>query len=163
MSRTGYSWTLPFLPEVPVRNNRVPGLYQHVVWQKDPTLLFIGAVAAGLTFKVFEWQSVSAPTGVIFKKLLPDLAPHARIDLDEQMPSARSIFDFNGQEVVTRVPPLLASFRVGGTSDDADIVGVTLHALQMLMTEKLNAGVLIEPVFNRIAVAQPVEWMVTHR
>ncbi|KAK3319463.1 hypothetical protein B0T19DRAFT_478607 [Cercophora scortea] len=57
---TGYSWTLPFLPQVAVRNNRVPELYQHVVWQQDPTLLFIGAVGAGLTFKVFEWQAVLA-------------------------------------------------------------------------------------------------------
>ena len=57
---TGYRWTLPFLPQVPTRNNRVPDLYQHVVWQKDPTLLFVGAVAAGLTFKVFEWQAVYA-------------------------------------------------------------------------------------------------------
>ncbi|KAK3947685.1 hypothetical protein QBC32DRAFT_318566 [Pseudoneurospora amorphoporcata] len=57
---TGYSWTVPFLPQVPVRNNRVPDLYQHVVWQKDPSLLFVGAVGAGLTFKVFEWQAVYA-------------------------------------------------------------------------------------------------------
>ncbi|OAA69021.1 Flavin-containing monooxygenase FMO [Cordyceps fumosorosea ARSEF 2679] len=58
---TGYTWTLPFLPVVPVRGgNRVPGLYQHVVWQADPTLLFVGAVNAGLTFKVFEWQAVFA-------------------------------------------------------------------------------------------------------
>lgn len=41
---TGYSWSLPFLPDVPVRNNRVTGLYQHVVYQKDATLLFVGAV-----------------------------------------------------------------------------------------------------------------------
>lgn len=57
---TGFSWSLPFLPQVPVRNNRVPGLYQHVVWQQDPTLLFVGAVGAGLTFKIFEWQAVYA-------------------------------------------------------------------------------------------------------
>lgn len=57
---TGYSWTLRFLPDVAVRNNRVPGLYQHVVWQRDPTLLFVGAVQAGLTFKIFEWQAVYA-------------------------------------------------------------------------------------------------------
>lgn len=58
---TGYSWTLPFLSQVlPVRNNRVPDLYQHVVWQQDPSLLFVGAVGAGLTFKVFEWQAVYA-------------------------------------------------------------------------------------------------------
>lgn len=57
---TGYSWSLPFLPQVAVRNNRVPGLYQHVVWRADPTLLFVGAVGAGLTFKIFEWQAVYA-------------------------------------------------------------------------------------------------------
>ncbi|KAK3896785.1 hypothetical protein C8A05DRAFT_48325 [Staphylotrichum tortipilum] len=57
---TGYTWTLPFLPQVATRNNRVPGLYQHVVWREDPSLLFVGAVAAGLTFKVFEWQAVWA-------------------------------------------------------------------------------------------------------
>ncbi|KAK2879508.1 hypothetical protein FQN49_000810 [Arthroderma sp. PD_2] len=68
---TGYSWTLPFLPGVPVRNNRVPDLYQHIVWQKDPTLLFIGAVAAGLTFKVFEWQSVLAARLLAGRATLP--------------------------------------------------------------------------------------------
>lgn len=68
---TGYSWTLPFLPTVPVRNNRVPDLYQHVVWQKDPTLLFVGAVAAGLTFKVFEWQSVLAARLLAGRATLP--------------------------------------------------------------------------------------------
>ncbi|KAK4159568.1 hypothetical protein QBC43DRAFT_272113 [Cladorrhinum sp. PSN259] len=57
---TGYSWTLPFLPQVEIRNNRVPELYQHVVYQRDPTLVFVGAVGAGLTFKIFEWQAVLA-------------------------------------------------------------------------------------------------------
>ena len=42
---TGYSWSLPFLPDVRIRNNRVPGLYYQVVYQKDPSLLFIGAVS----------------------------------------------------------------------------------------------------------------------
>jgi hypothetical protein len=64
---TGYSWTLPFLQDVWGKgngvecvNNRVPGLYQHVFWRRDPTLIFVGAVAAGFTFKVFEWQAVLA-------------------------------------------------------------------------------------------------------
>ncbi|KAI6323557.1 hypothetical protein MCOR34_001810 [Pyricularia oryzae] len=57
---TGYSWTLPFLPQIQPKKNRVPGLYHHVVWQQDPTLLFVGAVGAGLTFKIFEWQAVLA-------------------------------------------------------------------------------------------------------
>ncbi|KAK4458620.1 hypothetical protein QBC42DRAFT_209919 [Cladorrhinum samala] len=57
---TGYSWTMPFLPQVEIRNNRVPELYQHVVYRRDPTLVFVGAVGAGLTFKIFEWQAVLA-------------------------------------------------------------------------------------------------------
>lgn len=70
---TGYSWSLPFLPQLQIRNNRVPGLYQHVVWQNDPTLLFIGAVAAGLTFKVFEWQAVLAARLLAGRATLPAL------------------------------------------------------------------------------------------
>lgn len=41
---TGYTWTLPFLPNVEIRNNRVPGLYLHIFHNQDPTLAFIGAV-----------------------------------------------------------------------------------------------------------------------
>ena len=42
---TGFNWTLPFLPHIEVRNNRVPGLYQHIFHRADPTLTFIGAVS----------------------------------------------------------------------------------------------------------------------
>jgi hypothetical protein len=70
---TGYTWSLPFLPIVEVRNNRVPGLYQHVVYQKDPTLLFVGAVGAGLTFKIFEWQAVLAARVLSGRATLPSL------------------------------------------------------------------------------------------
>jgi hypothetical protein len=68
---TGYSWTLPFLPNVEVRNNRVPNLYQHVVYTPDPSLLFIGAVSAGLTFKVFEWHAVLAARILAGRATLP--------------------------------------------------------------------------------------------
>ena len=70
---TGYTWTLPFLPQVAVRNNRVPGLWQHVVWRGDPgaTLLFVGAVGAGLTFKIFEWQAVYAARLLAGRAALP--------------------------------------------------------------------------------------------
>ncbi|KAH7159773.1 hypothetical protein B0J13DRAFT_112821 [Dactylonectria estremocensis] len=68
---TGFSWTLPFLPAVPVRNNRVPDLFQHVVWRHDPTLLFVGAVGAGLTFKIFEWQAVYAARLLAGRGTLP--------------------------------------------------------------------------------------------
>ena len=70
---TGYTWSLPFLPHVEVRNNRIPGLYQHVVYQKDPTLLFVGAVGAGLTFKIFEWQAVLAARILSGRAALPSL------------------------------------------------------------------------------------------
>ncbi|KAH9869017.1 hypothetical protein J1614_008094 [Plenodomus biglobosus] len=71
---TGYTWTLPFLPHVEIRNNRVPGLYQHVVYTKDPTLLFVGAVAPGLTFRIFEWQAVLAARVLSGRARLPPLA-----------------------------------------------------------------------------------------
>jgi hypothetical protein len=50
---TGYSWTIHFFPEMAatIRNNRLPNLYQHVFWREDPTLCFVGAIAAGFTFK----------------------------------------------------------------------------------------------------------------
>ncbi|KAF2730688.1 FAD/NAD(P)-binding domain-containing protein [Polyplosphaeria fusca] len=79
---TGYSWSLPFLPNVEVRNNRVPLLYQHVVYQKDPSLLFIGAVAAGLTFKVFEWQAVLAARILAGRATLPPLAEQEKWEKD---------------------------------------------------------------------------------
>lgn len=71
---TGYAWSLPFLPQVPVRNNRVPGLYQHVVWREDPSLLFVGAVGAGLTFKIFEWHAVYAARLLAGRGKLPSKA-----------------------------------------------------------------------------------------
>lgn len=79
---TGYSWTLPFLPQVEVRNNRVPNLYQHVVYQKDPTLLFVGAVGAGLTFKIFEWQGVLAARILSGRAILPSLAEQEKWEQD---------------------------------------------------------------------------------
>jgi hypothetical protein len=52
---TGYSWTLHMLPDVEIRNNRVPGLYQHVFKQEDPTLIFVGAVSPSLS--LYRWYS----------------------------------------------------------------------------------------------------------
>lgn len=72
---TGYQWSLPFLEDVDiqVRNNRVPGLYLHVFKRGDPTLAFIGAVAAGLTFRVYEWQSVLAARFLAGRIQLPSI------------------------------------------------------------------------------------------
>lgn len=71
---TGFTWTLPFLPDVPTRNNRVPDIYQHVFYRHDPSLAFIGAVGAGLTFKVFEWQAVAAARILAGKGALPPVS-----------------------------------------------------------------------------------------
>ncbi|KAH8598712.1 hypothetical protein B0O99DRAFT_505825 [Bisporella sp. PMI_857] len=79
---TGYSWTLPFLPDVPIRNNRVPDLYLHVFKRDDPTLIFIGAVAAGLTFKVYEWQSVLAARYLADRIELPSVEEQERWERD---------------------------------------------------------------------------------
>lgn len=75
---TGFSWTLPFLPGVKTRNNRVPDLYQHVVYRDDPSLLFVGAVGAGLTFKIFEWQAVLAARILSGRAILPPLEEQER-------------------------------------------------------------------------------------
>ncbi|TPX08033.1 uncharacterized protein E0L32_010233 [Thyridium curvatum] len=79
---TGYSWTLPFLPSVEVRNNRIPKLYQHVVYQPDPSLVFVGAVGAGLTFKVFEWQAVLAARVLAGRASLPSSEAQAKWEED---------------------------------------------------------------------------------
>ncbi|KAK3367683.1 hypothetical protein B0H63DRAFT_85081 [Podospora didyma] len=79
---TGYSWTVPFLPQVEVRNNRVHGLYQHVVWQDDPSLVFVGAVGAGLTFKIFEWQAVLAARLLAGRVTLPQAQEMKAWELD---------------------------------------------------------------------------------
>ncbi|KAL3417859.1 dimethylaniline monooxygenase (n-oxide forming) [Phlyctema vagabunda] len=71
---TGYTWTLPFLPPLAktIRNNRLPNLWQHVFWNEDPSLTFVGAVAAGFTFKVFEWQAVLAARYLAGRIPVPD-------------------------------------------------------------------------------------------
>lgn len=101
---TGYDWTLPFLPDVPTRNNRVPGLYLHVFKRGDPTLAFVGAVsfacvkvpyilrtranykraqvAAGLTFKVYEWQAVLAARVLAGRATLPSIEEQEKWEAD---------------------------------------------------------------------------------
>jgi Flavin-binding monooxygenase-like len=79
---TGYSWTLPFLPDMEIRNNRVPGLYMHVFNRQDPTLTFVGAVAAGFTFKVFEWQAVLAARYLAGRITLPPIAEQKKWEED---------------------------------------------------------------------------------
>jgi hypothetical protein len=77
---TGYTWTLPFLPDLAatIRQNRVPNLYQHIFWREDPTLCFVGAIAAGFTFKVFEWQAVLAARFLAGRIALPPQSEQRR-------------------------------------------------------------------------------------
>ncbi|KAJ5930296.1 hypothetical protein N7466_005789 [Penicillium verhagenii] len=79
---TGFTWTLPFLPQVSTRSNRVPDLYQHVFYRHDPSLVFIGAVGAGLTFKVFEWQAVAAARILAGRGALPSLVEQESWETD---------------------------------------------------------------------------------
>ncbi|KAK0613722.1 hypothetical protein B0T14DRAFT_539454 [Immersiella caudata] len=44
----------PFYRRSQSETNRVPGLYQHVVWHQDPTLLFVGAVGRRATLPPVE-------------------------------------------------------------------------------------------------------------
>ncbi|KAK1751171.1 hypothetical protein QBC47DRAFT_417586 [Echria macrotheca] len=71
---TGYTWSLPFLPSVDITRHRIRGLYQHVVYRSDSTLLFVGAVGTGLTFKIFEWQAVLAARVLAGRVELPSTA-----------------------------------------------------------------------------------------
>ncbi|KAJ5998760.1 hypothetical protein N7451_006570 [Penicillium sp. IBT 35674x] len=79
---TGFTWTLPFLPQVATRSNRVPDLYQHVFYRHDPSLVFIGAVGAGLTFKVFEWQAVAAARILAGRGTLPPVSEQQSWETD---------------------------------------------------------------------------------
>jgi hypothetical protein len=81
---TGYSWTLHFIPELAatIRNNRLPNLYQHVFWREDPTLCFVGATAAGFTFKVFEWQAVLAARFLAGRITLPPVSEQIKWEED---------------------------------------------------------------------------------
>lgn len=65
-----------------IRNNRVPGLYMHVFNQADPTLAFVGAVAAGFTFKVFEWQAVLAARFLAGRIMLPPIEEQEKWEQD---------------------------------------------------------------------------------
>ncbi|PGH02231.1 hypothetical protein AJ79_07680 [Helicocarpus griseus UAMH5409] len=79
---TGYTWSLPFLPGIPTRHNRVPDIYLHVFHQRDPTLAFVGANAAGFTFKVFEWQAVLAARVLAGRAQLPPLNVQKKWEAD---------------------------------------------------------------------------------
>lgn len=81
---TGYTWTCHFFPQLAatIRNNRLPNLYQHVFWREDPTLCFVGAIAPGFTFKVFEWQAVLVARFLAGRIRLPPLQEQIKWEED---------------------------------------------------------------------------------
>lgn len=81
---TGYSWTMPFYPDMTVRNNRIPGLYLHIFpnAEAEAGMVFVGAVAAGFTFKVFEWQAVLAARYLAGRVELPSLDEREKWEQD---------------------------------------------------------------------------------
>ncbi|CAH0022194.1 unnamed protein product [Clonostachys rhizophaga] len=60
---TGYTFSVPFLPEVQKRvlkaYRRLPGVYQHTWNIEDPSLTFVGMLGGGFTFRAYEWQAVA--------------------------------------------------------------------------------------------------------
>ncbi|OCK84329.1 FAD/NAD(P)-binding domain-containing protein [Lepidopterella palustris CBS 459.81] len=60
---TGYTFSLPYLPSVQEKikrsNRRLPGVYQHTWNIDDPSLVFVGMLGGGFTFRVYEWQAVA--------------------------------------------------------------------------------------------------------
>lgn len=79
---TGYSYSFPFLEGLRIKDNRVNGLYLHVFSMDDPTLSFVGAIAAGLTFKAFEWQAVLAARLYAGRAQLPPVEEQRRWEID---------------------------------------------------------------------------------
>ena len=70
---TGYRYSFPFLDGLCLDDNRVNHLFMHVFSMDDPTLTFVGAIAAGLTFKAFEWQAVLAARVFAGRATLPPI------------------------------------------------------------------------------------------
>ena len=53
-----------------------------MVYTPDPSLLFVGAVGAGLTFKIFEWQAVLAARILSARATLPSLQAQQKWEED---------------------------------------------------------------------------------
>lgn len=70
---TGFTFSYPFLPKLDLTDNRVNGLYQNIFQITDKTLSFVGAIAAGLTFKAYEWQAVAIARVYAQRAQLPPL------------------------------------------------------------------------------------------
>lgn len=82
---TGFVYSYPFLPHLDLTGNRVQGLYQHIFKIDDETLSFVGSTAAGLTFKVFEWQAVLVARVFAGRAQLPSTEEQIKWDKDRKL------------------------------------------------------------------------------
>jgi len=149
---TGYTWSLPFLfpssslssgtmttneassrKPIEVRNNRVPNLYQHVVYTPDPSLCFVGGVGAGLTFKIFEWQAVLAASVMAGRAALPVLEEQQR--WEQERIKARG----DGKGFLTIAPDFEEYFETLRHMADGDH-GATINKTDTNQEEKNERG-----------------------
>lgn len=57
---TGYHLSYPFIkPNFVTLNNRLAGLYQHILQISNPLLAVIGQVCAALNFRFYKYQAVA--------------------------------------------------------------------------------------------------------
>ena len=136
---TGYTWTLPFLPELAktIHNNRLPNLYQHVFYLQDPTLCFVGAIAAGFTFKVFEWQAVLAARFLAGRIQLPSKSEQVKWEED------RIAFKGDGVPFTALYPdfePYFETVRVMAGEPTKDGKGRRLPKWEKKWREDFDAG-----------------------
>lgn len=80
---TGYSWTLPFLPNMEIRNNRVPGLYMHVFPRGEEmrNLVFVGAVSPLCSITLPDLQASRHVSGQERLRLYRWLSPLLTVNL----------------------------------------------------------------------------------
>ncbi|CCE78000.1 Piso0_000610 [Millerozyma farinosa CBS 7064] len=82
---TGYIFDFPFLSDEEIvvnENNRIENLYQHIFKIGDPTLSFIGAVIAGISFRVFEYQATLVARVLSKRTSLPSVEEQIKWEKD---------------------------------------------------------------------------------
>lgn len=103
---TGFSFSYPFLPNLDLTGNRVQGLYQHIFKIGDKTLSFVGAISAGLTFKVFEWQAVALARVFAGRAKLPSIQEQVKWEKN------RIAEKGDGQKFITLYPQFEEYFEL---------------------------------------------------
>lgn len=156
---TGYTWTLPFLPCVEIKNNHPVGLYQHVFWQNDPTLCFVGAVQAGFTFKIFEYQAVCcarflASLGKNGKCVLPPVEKQIQWTEDRKQitgdgPGFAALFDNDPSNVVDHFEDMRRLAGEPTKLDDGREVGRRYVSMQFTVIFNLTLTPTRLPEFQQ--------------